>query len=913
MAILNAMQLKNGATTKTNIVGDFTQPVQFLPEKNKTEEWIAQCVDWYEKEGLKQVQKQARKFMKNAKLAEGIIDKSDYIVEEDNEVAELIDTLTEEDESAFELKFYPIIPNVINILTGEFAKRTEKLTYRATDETSYNELLEEKSSMVEQVLMQYAESKMMETIESMGLDFQNEEQLQQAQEMMSEDNLKQLPEIEKFFKKSYRSMIEEWAMHQHQVDEERFYIRELEQVAFKESLIYNREIWHFVMREDDYDIELWNPIFTFYHKSPEAQYISQSNFAGRFNLLTIPDVIDKYGYLMTEEQLRSLEELYPIKNINYIDGGVGNDGSMYDASRSHEWNTQGPSLGMRQHKAFEELMGTSSDNLMDVILNEKGDIFSQEQYVRETIVYWKSQRKVGHLTSIDERGVLINMIVDEHYKVTVKPEYDTLVYKEKKRETLIYGEHIDWIWINQAYGAVKLGPNRLSHYGNSGEDRIKPIYLNTGPVQYQFKGDFSLYGCKLPVEGADFGNRNTRSVSLVDRMKPYQIGYNLVNNQISDILIDELGTIIVLDQNAIPQNSMGEDWGKNNFEKAYVAMKDFSMLPLDTSIQNTETPMNFQHYQKLDLEQTNRLMSRIQLANYFKQQCFENIGITPQRVGNVTSQETATGVQTAVNQSYAQTEQYFMQHSEHLMPRVHQMRTDLAQYYHSKNPSLRLQYITAMDERVNFAINGTELLLRELNIFATTKINHKFILEQLKQMTIQNNTAGASIYDLGNIMKSESLAQVDHVLKDIDQKSNAIRQQEQAHQEEMERARIEHENELRAREEQFEAAENEKDRESNERVAEIRAAGIAAMAEGQGQSMDEYKDAMDRIDKKEIAQSKVNVEKEREANKRDIERDKIQLKREEILAKKEVANKQLEIAKTNKNKWDFKPKSQERK
>ena len=33
---------------------------------------------------------------------------------------------------------------------------------------------------------------------------------------------------------------------------------------------------------------------------------------------------------------------------------------------------------------------------------------------------------------------------------------------------------------------------------------------------------------------------------------------------------------------------MGEDWGKNNYAKAFVAMKDFQMLPLDTSITNTE-------------------------------------------------------------------------------------------------------------------------------------------------------------------------------------------------------------------------------------------------------------------------------------------------------------------------------------
>ena len=51
------------------------------------------------------------------------------------------------------------------------------------------------------------------------------------------------------------------------------------------------------------DIEVWNPVLTFYHKSPEARYISQSNWVGRMDLMTIADIIDKYGYLMTTEQL----------------------------------------------------------------------------------------------------------------------------------------------------------------------------------------------------------------------------------------------------------------------------------------------------------------------------------------------------------------------------------------------------------------------------------------------------------------------------------------------------------------------------------------------------------------------------------------------------------------------------------
>jgi len=204
--------------------------------------------------------------------------------------------------------------------------------------------------------------------------------------------------------------------------------------------------------------------------------------------------------------------------------------------------------------------------------------------LRVTTCYWKSQRMVGHLSKIDAEGIMIDMIVDEDYHITEKPLYDTSVMKKKCRETLIAGEHIDWIWINEVWGGIKIGPNRPSFYGNVDANGFQPLYLNVEPLRFQFKGDFTLYGCKLPVEGSVFSDRNTKSSSLVDKMKPYQIGYNLVNNQIADILVDELGTVIMLDQNALPKHSMGEDWGHDQFGKAYVAMKNFQMLPLDTSI-----------------------------------------------------------------------------------------------------------------------------------------------------------------------------------------------------------------------------------------------------------------------------------------------------------------------------------------
>ena len=125
-------------------MGVLTQPIQFLLTKDKDDDWREWNMDWLEQKGLEQITIKYKRLLKNYRLGNGIIDRSDYIVEENNETADLIDILTEEDTSALELKFYPIIPNVINVLTGEFAKRNDKILYRAVDDRSYNELIEEK-------------------------------------------------------------------------------------------------------------------------------------------------------------------------------------------------------------------------------------------------------------------------------------------------------------------------------------------------------------------------------------------------------------------------------------------------------------------------------------------------------------------------------------------------------------------------------------------------------------------------------------------------------------------------------------------------------------------------------------------------------------------------------------------------
>jgi hypothetical protein len=241
------------------------------------------------------------------------------------------------------------------------------------------------------------------------------------------------------------------------------------------------------------------------------------------------------------------------------------------------------------------------------------------------------------------------------------------------------------------------------------------------------------------------------------------------------------------------------------------------------------------------------------------------------------------------------------------------MRTDLAQYYHSKKPSVRLQYITGGDEKVNFQMSGTDFLMRDLNIFCTTKTNSRAIMEQLKQLAISNNTMGASIYDLGNVIKSESIAELTGVLKQAEQKVQAQKQAEMQQQQQMQQEQIQAQEKQLQMTQQFKAEEAAKDRQARITEAEIRSAGMGSMVDINKNEQSDYQDALANIKKEQNYQETMNFKREQEINKNSQTTEKHTIEREKLQAQKEIADKQLQIARENKNKYDVKSSSKEKK
>jgi len=227
------------------------------------------------------------------------------------------------------------------------------------------------------------------------------------------------------------------------------------------------------------------------------------------------------------------------------------------------------------------------------------------------------------------------------------------------------------------------------------------------------------------------------------------------------------------------------------------------------------------------------------------------------------------------------------------------MRTDLAQFYQSTKPSARLSYMTSADEKVNFQINGTDLLMRDLNIFATTKANYRAVLEQLKNMAISNNTTGASIYDLGKLMQSESISELNSVLKDSEQKIKAQKDAEMKHQQDMQDQALQAKAQDEKLKREFEDIKGEKDRQRDILVAEIRSAGFGATQDINQNQQSDYNDTLKEIQNSEQFTSQMSLERQKESNRTSNNNQKAQLEREKLMAQQNIADKQLQVAREN--------------
>ena len=615
-----------------------------------------------------------------------------------------------------------------------------------------------------------------------------------------------------------------------------------------------------------YNVEVCNPKNTWFLTTPDKKYISDPSgrnqgayAAGTVEVMEISEIIEAFPDLQKDEidHLRSALQDYGL--INVRESNLGNS-DVSPGIDSINYDTYDP-LVLQTRMIIESEMKENNDGLQDFLgLTSNVSSFGYKYVVVRS--YWVSKKKIGKLIYIDEMGNEQSVLVDESYKSGDIPTEESL----------------EWGWINQWYQGIKIGPD-IYH--------VKPYDL----LDY------------CPIIGTTYEIKNTEARSLVDLMKPFQVIYNVCMNQLYKLLEKEVGKVQLMSLRHIPVPKDGD--AQDALDIWEMGLDSFVFI--DDSPENLKAPSSFNQFTSLDLTRTQEIQSRYNLAQQMKVECWELIGMSRQRMGSVSASETATGTNTAMQQSYSQTEPLFIAH-EYVMGQLYQGIIDASLYIESSKPQSTLSYITSEGESAFVQVNGSELKLRDLKVFLTNRPEDTQMFNELRQLSqaiIQN---GGTLYDVIELYSTKSMREMKKTFKDLrDRQVGQQEQQMQMQQQQQEQAgkiaqgQMQQTEQLAQQETANENYQNELDRVNKKEIAMIN----AMSKEGGASSDADNNGTPDALEIENLTMQQNKADKDYETKMADINsksslaQQKLQIEREKIKLSRDNQANDLAVAKMN--------------
>jgi hypothetical protein len=832
-------------------------PDQFKTEKEKMDEsWIKNTMDYFANKSYAEYVKNRDTFVKNYDLVKGILRMEDFY-QSAPQVKSFTDMLTADLELPAYVKMYSIITTPLNELVGEISKRPDAFRVKAFDDDSKSEELEFKTGILQEFVINQAKQQIIEKANLQGAEI-DDEQLEQMTMDEVQDELD-----------SYTSVAEKWANHILTCQKADFTLKEKSEDAFRDMLISAREFYH--IYEDNsklgYNVEVANPKNTWFLSTPDRKYVSDPTgraqgayAAGTVQVMELSEIIESIPDLTKDEidHLRSSLQDYGLINVRESNLGNPNAGDGID---SIQYDTYDP-LVLQTRMIIESEMKNNDDGLQDFLgLTSNVSSFGYKYVVVRA--YWISKKKIGKLIYLDEMGNEQSMLVDENYKSGTIPTQQSL----------------EWGWINQWYQGIKIGPD-IYH--------IKPFKL--------------LNYC--PIIGLVHEIKNTEAKSLVDLMKPFQVLYNVCMNQLYKLLEKEVGKVYLTSIRHIPIPKDGD--AQDALDIWEMEARNRGVMFIDDSPENLKAPSSFNQFRDIDLTRTQEIQSRYNLAIQLKNECWELIGMSKQRLGSITASETATGTNTAIQQSYSQTEPLFVAH-EYVLGQLYQAIIDASLYIESRKPQSTISYITSEGESAFVQVNGTDLKFRDLKVFLTNRPEDKQMFNEIRglsQAVIQN---GGSLHDIIELYSTNSVRQMKKVFKTLKERQEQLedqkmqqQQQQMEQQQQIAEAQIEQAKQLQAEKIAHDDYQNELDR-----INKVQIAMIAAESKAGPLTDADTSGTADVLEMSKLGAEQAKATKDYEAKMKDIQSknniaaQKIAVDNRKIDAELKNQDNDLQIAKIN--------------
>jgi hypothetical protein len=327
---------------------------------------------------------------------------------------------------------------------------------------------------------------------------------------------------------------------------------------------------------------------------------------------------------------------------------------------------------------------------------------------------------------------------------------------------------------------------------------------------------------------------------------------------------------------------------------------------VDDSPENLKSPSSFNQYTSLDLTRTTEIQARYTLAQQIKNECWELIGMSKQRLGSVSASESATGTNAAITQSYSQTEPLFVAH-EYIMGQLYQAVIDAALYVEAKKPQSTISYITNEGESAFVTVNGTDLRFRDLKVYLTNRPEDRKAFEEIRglsQAVLQN---GGSLHDVIELYSTNSMRQMKKVFKTLKERQEQLQntQMQQKQQELEQQQQIGQAQLAQAQQQAEEKIANDNYNAELDRINKKEIALIAAESKAGPLSDIDASGAPDVLEIEKLSAEKDNASREYQMKTQDamtknrLASEKLQLEKEKLQVARENQANDLAVAKEN--------------
>lgn len=538
------------------------------------------------------------------------------------------------------------IPNKFNVIIGGLLKRNEHykpllLSSKAIKDKNSAQTEEIRNSILEQAELQVQ-------LEQMSQQGASEKDLKKFQE---EYVTQQSPED--IASKNFLSEWEVFNSHALKFCYNSENIKEKQTRVAKHALASARMFWKVGWNYGRPTIEIVNPLYAGFHKSPDELNVSKGDFFWNKKAITIADAYQKYGDILKKEDFEKLK--------TYSESA--------SSFRNKEHDVVGGNATYVFDKTFQNAAFDSTNNLNKKIGQNMGEgstnNISNLRLLWETHLEIKAFRRILFLTSFDETGEAIVEIVDDKYeipkdatKIKFINKYLNTSTKYKWTDELGDTYEAEPLYIPRRYEIIRLGQDVYPYFR---EVPNQPLSIEN-PYR-----DF-----ELSYKGGLLDNLNSKSISPIQRATPSVFQYMQIKRIIlretakyqgfiTDIDVDQIPDYLSMDEDGIPIPGLDKVavWsmyvkklGKNFYSGSQTAG---GALP-STRSPGSKSAMTGTAIDLINLSNLLELVNReIGMA----------MGVSPEREGSFTQGSNVTDNQQSIQQSYDITEPFYQTLSFH--------------------------------------------------------------------------------------------------------------------------------------------------------------------------------------------------------------------------------------------------------